>query len=101
MKNTRSADFCADQIDVITKFAVITYVIIKRVYCIAACSWLAVILYNVRERTQFLCSTQKTISIMLLSKIKASRADVQSQIHFKFDQSNYCVVKKIKTNICI
>ena len=33
-KNTRSANFCADQIDVITKFAVITNVVIKRVHCI-------------------------------------------------------------------
>ena len=31
MKNTLSADFCADQIDVITNFAVIT--VIKRVQC--------------------------------------------------------------------
>ena len=29
MKNTRSADFCADQIDVITNF-----IVIKRVHCI-------------------------------------------------------------------
>ena len=34
MKNTRSADFCVDQIDVITNFAVITNVVIKRVHCI-------------------------------------------------------------------
>ena len=34
-KNTQSADFCADQIDVITIFAVIKNVIIKRVHCIA------------------------------------------------------------------
>ena len=33
MKNARSADFCADQIDVITNFAVITNVVIKRVHC--------------------------------------------------------------------
>ena len=33
MKNTQSADFCADQIDVITNFAVIMNVLIKRVYC--------------------------------------------------------------------
>ena len=33
-KNARSADFCADQIDVITNFAVITNVVIKRVHCI-------------------------------------------------------------------
>ena len=33
MKKTRSADFCADRIDVITKFAVITNVVIKRVHC--------------------------------------------------------------------
>ena len=32
-KNTRSADFCADRIDVITNFAVITNVVIKRVRC--------------------------------------------------------------------
>ena len=32
-KNMRSADFCADQIDVITNFAVITNVVIKRVHC--------------------------------------------------------------------
>ena len=32
-KNTRFADFCADQIDVITNFAVITNVVIKRVHC--------------------------------------------------------------------
>ena len=32
-KNTRSADFFADQIDVITDFAVITNVVIKGVHC--------------------------------------------------------------------
>ena len=32
-KNTLSADFCEDQIDVTTDFAVITNVIIKRVHC--------------------------------------------------------------------
>ena len=32
-KNTRSADFCADQIDVRTNFAVITNVVIKMVHC--------------------------------------------------------------------
>ena len=32
--NTRSANFCADQIDIITNFAVITNVHIKRVHCI-------------------------------------------------------------------
>ena len=39
MKNTQSADFCADQIDIIMNFAVITNALIKRVHCIA-------ILYN-------------------------------------------------------
>ena len=34
MKNTRSADFCADRIDVIANFAIITNVVIKRVHCI-------------------------------------------------------------------
>ena len=34
MKNTRSADFCADRIDVIMHSAVITSVVIKRVHCI-------------------------------------------------------------------
>ena len=34
MKNTRSADFNADQTDVITNFAVITNVVVKRVHCI-------------------------------------------------------------------
>ena len=32
MKNTPSADFCANQIDVIMNFAVITNVVIKRVH---------------------------------------------------------------------
>ena len=32
MKNTRSADFCADRIDVIANFAVITNVVIKRIH---------------------------------------------------------------------
>ena len=32
-KNTRSADFSADRIDVITNFAVITNTVIKRVHC--------------------------------------------------------------------
>ena len=32
-KHIRSADFCADQIDVIKKFAVVTNVVIKRVHC--------------------------------------------------------------------
>ena len=34
MKNTRSADFCADRIDVIMNFDVITNVVIKRAHCI-------------------------------------------------------------------
>ena len=33
MKNSRFSDFCADRIDVITNFAVIMYVVIKRVHC--------------------------------------------------------------------
>ena len=33
IKNTQSADFCADRIDVITNFAAITNVVITRVYC--------------------------------------------------------------------
>ena len=33
-KIIRSADFCADRIDVITNFAVITNDVIKRVHCI-------------------------------------------------------------------
>ena len=33
MKKKISADFCADQIDVITNFAVITNVVIKRIHC--------------------------------------------------------------------
>ena len=32
-KNTRSAHFRADQIDVLTNFAVITNAVIKRVHC--------------------------------------------------------------------
>ena len=39
MKNTRTPDFCADQIadqiDVTTNFAIITNVVIKRAHCIA------------------------------------------------------------------
>ena len=34
IKNTRSTDFCADGIDVITNFAIIMNAVIKRVYCI-------------------------------------------------------------------
>ena len=34
MKNTRSADFCADRLDFIRNFAVIMNVVIKRVQCI-------------------------------------------------------------------
>ena len=34
MENTRSADFCADQIAVITNFGVITNVVMKRFHCI-------------------------------------------------------------------
>ena len=33
MKNTQSADLCADRIDIITNFAVITNAVIKRVQC--------------------------------------------------------------------
>ena len=33
IKSTRSADFCADRIDVITNFAVITNAVIKRAHC--------------------------------------------------------------------
>ena len=31
-KKTRSADFCADQIDIITTFAIVTNVVIKKVH---------------------------------------------------------------------
>ena len=31
--NTRSTDFCADRINVITNFAVITNAVLKRVHC--------------------------------------------------------------------
>ena len=34
MKNTRTADFCAEQIDVLTNFAVIMNAVVKRVHCI-------------------------------------------------------------------
>ena len=34
-KHTRFADFCADRIDVITNFAVVTNAVIKRVHCIS------------------------------------------------------------------
>ena len=34
MKNTQSTDICADRIDIILNFAVITNVVIKRVHCI-------------------------------------------------------------------
>ena len=48
MKNTGTADdFCAEQIDVITKFAAIMNVVIKRVHCI--------LLFLIRE-TIFLTS---------------------------------------------
>ena len=33
IKNIRSANFCADQIDIITNFVAITNVVIKRVHC--------------------------------------------------------------------
>ena len=33
-KNTGSADFCANRIDVITNFPVITNAVIKKVHCI-------------------------------------------------------------------
>ena len=33
IKNTQSADLCADRIDIITNFAVVTNVVIKRVHC--------------------------------------------------------------------
>ena len=33
LKNTRTADFCADRIDVISNVAVITNVVIKRIHC--------------------------------------------------------------------
>ena len=32
-KNTQSAHFCADRIDVISSFAVITNAVVKRVHC--------------------------------------------------------------------
>ena len=43
MKYTRSADFCADGIDVITNFAVITNVAIIKVHCM--CTFCAGIVY--------------------------------------------------------
>ena len=41
-KHTQSADFCADQTDIITNFAVITNVVIKRVHCINGGTFLKV-----------------------------------------------------------
>ena len=37
MKNAQSADFCAYRIGVITNFAVIPNVVIKRVHCMYQC----------------------------------------------------------------
>ena len=48
MKNTRSSDFCANQIDVITNFAVIKNVAVKRVHCICKLSY---ILNYITKRT--------------------------------------------------
>ena len=45
MKNSRSADFCADRIDVITKFAVITNAARKRVHCICMVGATVLVLY--------------------------------------------------------
>ena len=45
MKNTRSTYICADQIDVMTNFAVITNVVIKRVHCTILSSY-----YSKQER---------------------------------------------------
>ena len=51
IKNTRSAVFCADQIDVIMNFAVITSVVIKRVHCMSCCSLFFIISgYTVNSR---------------------------------------------------
>ena len=54
MKNTGSADFCADQIDVITNFAAITNAVIKRVYCMKIGS------------NQIKCSSFKEMDIHIL-----------------------------------
>ena len=45
IKNTLSADFCADRIDVITNFAVVTNVVIKRVHCSRTASTVSVSIY--------------------------------------------------------
>ena len=54
MKNTRSADFCSDQIDVITNLAVITNAVIKRVYCNIFSLILDIFLINFQEQYEYL-----------------------------------------------
>ena len=69
IKNTRSAEFCADRIDVITNFAVITNVVIKRVHCITL-TYFAAFATPYRglylPRKSFLTEAHKIIVLKLL-----------------------------------
>ena len=50
IKNTRSADFCSDWIDVIKNFAILTNAVIKRVHCNRAASLVSVPIH-LQDRT--------------------------------------------------
>ena len=69
-KYTRSADFCADRIDVITNFAVITNVVIKRVHMKLHC-------YNVWwHQNKFIQRLKTTVVIISLWFIKKSLSSI-------------------------
>ena len=52
MKYARSADFCADRIDVITNFAVITNVVIRRLHLVCMDKYLCRHLIGCEECAQ-------------------------------------------------
>ena len=56
-KNARSSDFCADRIDVMTNFAVITNAVIKRVHCKQTLFliFMTRFLYSKMQRTRKVC----------------------------------------------
>ena len=66
MKNTRSADFCAYQIDAVSNSAVIMDVVIKRVHCILLFQEM---MFRIRNQDPGHCIRACLIKEMLRKKV--------------------------------
>ena len=84
MKKYTKADFCADQIDVIMNFAVITSVVIKRVHC-------------TQQSKTLLQDVRITFSLFFLKFLQRTKTSVTSCLHTSRYNQTHLILKESKT----